>query len=169
MPKETIERLEPMRNVHDEMNKPISQQLLREQPVLHLAYSAPDGSPRVIPLAYLWDGHSFRIWTIPISDKVATLRNDPRVAITIDVNGPPPRILLARGRAELSTVTGVPDGYLEASHRNMPAEMWDGFDAQVRTLYEQMTAIVITPEWAKLIDFETNAPSAVEKVVKART
>ena len=44
----------------------------------------------------------------------------------------------------------------------MPPEAWDGFDAQVRALYEQMTAITITPEWAKLLDFETTAPSAVE-------
>jgi hypothetical protein len=35
-------------------------------------------------------------------------------------------------------------------------------------LYEQMVAITITPEWAKLLDFETTAPSAVEKLALAR-
>ena len=31
-----------------------------------------------------------------------------------------------------------------------------------------MTAITITPEWAKLLDFETTAPSAVEKLARER-
>ncbi|PZS27811.1 MAG: pyridoxamine 5-phosphate oxidase [Pseudonocardiales bacterium] len=157
-----------MTEVAEVMAKPISQQLLDDEPVLRLAYTGLDGAPRVIPLAYLWDGGSFRIWTIPISAKVDALEADPRVAITIDIIGPPPRVLLARGRAELTTVDGVPDGYLEASHRTMPREAWDGFDGQVRTLYEQMVAITVTPDWAKLLDFETTAPSAVEQLVRQR-
>jgi hypothetical protein len=95
----------------------------------------------VIPIGYLWDGGSFRMWTVPGSAKVGALQADPRVAITIDIPGPPPRVLLVRGRAALATVDGVPDGYLQATHRTMPPEAWDGFDAQVRALYEQMTAI----------------------------
>lgn len=150
------------------MTLPIARQLLRDEVILHLSYTAPDGGPRVIPIGYVWDGSSFRMWTIPDSDKVRALRADNRVAITIDILGPPPRVLLVRGRAILETVEGVPDGYLEASHRTMPPEAWDGFDAQVRALYERMTAITITPEWAKLLDFETTLPAAVEKVARAR-
>jgi len=150
------------------MALPIAQQLLRDEHVLHLSYTAQDGGPRVIPIGYLWDGSSFRMWTVPGSAKVAALRADPRVAITIDILGPPPRVLLVRGRATLATLDGVPDGYLQASHRGMPPEAWDGFDAQVRALYEQMTAITITPGWAKLLDFETTAPSAVEKLIRER-
>src|SRR4051794_26789089 len=157
-----------MTAVHEVMAKPISQQLLRDEPVLRLSYTALDGAPRVIPLGYLWDGATFRIWTIPHSAKVAALRADPRVAITIDILGPPPRVLLVRGRAELSTVDGVPDGYLAASHRTLPAEAWADFDSQVRQLYERMVAISITPDWAKLLDFETTAPSAVERLVRER-
>jgi hypothetical protein len=108
------------------------------------------------------------MWTVPAAHKVAALRADPRVAITIDIPGPPPRVLLVRGRAALVTVDGVPDGYLDASHRTMPPEAWAGFDAQVRALYDQMTVITITPEWARLLDFETTLPSAVEKLVRER-
>jgi hypothetical protein len=53
------------------------------------------------------------------------LQADPRVAVTIDVIGPPPRVLLAIGTAELTTVDGVPDGYLQASHRTTPRPAWD--------------------------------------------
>ena len=148
------------------MELPISRQLLHDECILHLSYTAPDGAPRVIPIGYVWDGARFLMWTVPISAKVGALRADDRVAITIDVLGPPPRVLLARGRAALETVDGVPDGYLDASHRTMPREAWDDFDTQVRGLYKQMTVITVTPDWAKLLDFETTMPSAVEKLVR---
>jgi hypothetical protein len=145
---------------------PISRQLLRDEPIMHLSYTGRDGAPRVIPIGYLWDGARFLMWTIPGAPKVDALEADGRVAITIDVLGPPPRVLLARGRATLETVDGVPDGYLGASHRTLPREAWDDFDTQVRGLYKQMTVIAVTPEWAKLLDFETTAPSAVEKLMR---
>jgi hypothetical protein len=148
------------------MELPIARQLLRDEPMLHLSYTARDGGPRVIPIGYIWDGARFVMWTVPDSAKTVALQADARVAITIDVLGPPPRVLLARGRAVLETVDGVPAGYLEASHRTMPREAWEGFDTQVRGLYKQMTVIAITPEWAKLLDFETTLPSAVEKLVR---
>jgi Pyridoxamine 5'-phosphate oxidase len=148
------------------MELPISRQLLRDECILHLSYTAPDGAPRVIPIGYVWDGARFLMWTVPHSAKVGALQADERVAITIDVLGPPPRVLLARGRAALETVDGVPDGYLEASHRTLPPEAWDDFDTQVRGLYKQMTVVTVTPDWAKLLDFETTAPSAVEKLMR---
>jgi hypothetical protein len=148
------------------MELPIARQLLRDEPILHLSYTARDGGPRVIPIGYVWDGTRFLMWTVPHSAKVGALSTDDRVAITIDVPGPPPRVLLVRGRAALETVDGVPDGYLEASHRTMPREAWEGFDTQVRALYKQMTVITITPEWARLLDFETTLPSAVESLLQ---
>jgi hypothetical protein len=157
-----------MTDVAQVMAMPIAQQLLRDEPILHLSYTARDGGPRVIPIAYLWEGGSFRMWTVPGSAKVGALQADPRVAITIDLLGPPPRVLLIRGQALLTSVDGVPEGYLAASHRTMPPEAWDSFDTQVRALHEQMIAVTITPEWARLLDFETTVPRAVEKLARRR-
>ncbi len=150
------------------MELPIARQLLRDEVLLHLSYTGRDGAPRVIPIGYLWDGARFLMWTVPGSVKVGALQADARVAISIDVQGPPPRVLLVRGRAALATVDGVPDGYLEASRRALPPQAWEGFEAQVRALYKQMVAITVTPEWARLLDFETTAPAAVEKLVRER-
>jgi Pyridoxamine 5'-phosphate oxidase len=155
-------------DVAEVLAKPIAQQLLREVPVLHLAYTGLDGGPRTIPIGYLSDGVSFRLWTIPNAPKVRALQADPRVALTVDVLGTPPRMLLVRGRAALTVVDGVPAGYLEASHRGIPRETWDDFDAQVRGLYDRMVEITVTPDWAKLIDFETTVPVAVERLVRER-
>jgi Pyridoxamine 5'-phosphate oxidase len=150
------------------MAKPIAQQLLNEVPVLHLAYTGQDGGPRTIPIGYLWDGVRLRLWTIPNAPKVRALQADPRVAVTIDMLGTPPRLLLARGRAEVAVVDGVPAGYLEASHRALPRGGWDDFDAQVRSLYDKMVTISVTLDWAKLIDFETSVPIALERIVGGR-
>ena len=92
------------------MAMPIAQQLLHNEPILHLSYTGKDGGPRVIPIGYVWDGDRFRMWTIPTSAKVRALSADPRVAITVDIPGPPPRVLLVRGRASLTVIDGVPDG-----------------------------------------------------------
>jgi len=148
------------------MELPIARQLLRDECILHLSYTAPDGAPRVIPIGYIWDGDRFLMWTVPDSAKVGALQADSRVAITIDVLGPPPRALLVRGRAALETVDGVPDGYLQASFRTLPREAWGDFETQVRALYKQMTVITVTPDWARLLDFETTAPAAVEKIMR---
>ena len=94
--------------------------------------------------------------------KVRSLGSNPRVALTIDTQTQPPRILLVRGTATMEIVDGVPDDYLEASHKYVPRKEWDGFDAQVRGLYPRMARISIMPEWAKLLDFETTLPQAVE-------
>jgi hypothetical protein len=41
------------------------------------------------------------------------------------------------------------------------------WEAEVRSLYRAgMVRIVVTPTWAKLIDFETTLPSAVEELVR---
>ena len=43
---------------------------------------------------------------------------------------------------------------------------WEG---EVRSLYHDcMVRIFVTPNWAKLIDFETTLPSAVEELVRQR-
>ncbi|WP_406393658.1 hypothetical protein [Streptomyces sp. NBC_00887] len=41
-------------------------------------------------------------------------------------------------------------------------------EAEVRSLYAGIGRIVVTPTWAKLIDFETTLPSAVEERVRQR-
>jgi hypothetical protein len=38
----------------------------------------------------------------------------------------------------------------------------------VRSLYDGMVRIVVTPTWAKLIDFETTLPTAIEELVRQR-
>jgi hypothetical protein len=77
--------------------------------------------------------------------------------------------LLVRGRADLDVVDGIPEEYLETSGTyTMTPEQREEWEADVRSLYDGMVRIVVTPTWAKLIDFETTLPSAVEELVRQR-
>ena len=157
-------------NVAEELAKQISQELLNGPCPARLAYTGLDGAPRVVPVAFWWDGANVLVFTIPASAKVAALQNDPRVAITIDTQGGwPPRALLVRGEVTVEIVDGVPTEYVEASRKVTPAEVMEGWEAGVRTLYKQMARITITPTWAKLLDFETTIPKAVEDLLAQHT
>jgi hypothetical protein len=90
------------------------------------------------------------------------------VAITIDTQSFPPRVLLVRGAASLELVDGVPDEYVAASRKVLEPDQFADWESGVRALYDQMVRITIEPDWAKLLDFETTIPKAVEDLVRAR-
>ena len=91
------------------------------------------------------------------------------MALTIDTQDQwPPRALLIRGAARVELLDEVPDPYIEASRKLIPAEDFDGWEQGVRALYDEMAAITIEPDWAKLLDFETTIPKAVEDLVRER-
>jgi Pyridoxamine 5'-phosphate oxidase len=150
------------------LTRPIAQELLQSPLLTRMGYIGLDGYPRVIPIGYLWDGSAFIVCTAAGAPKVRALEANPRVALTIDTEEQPPHILLVRGTARVEMVEGVPTEYLEASRKALPPEQWDAFELQVRGLYKQMARIRIVPEWAKLIDFETTLPVAVERLVAQR-
>jgi nitroimidazol reductase NimA-like FMN-containing flavoprotein (pyridoxamine 5'-phosphate oxidase superfamily) len=47
----------------------------------------------VIPIAFRWTGSQVVMGTVPASAKVRALRQNPRVALTIDTEGFPLRVL----------------------------------------------------------------------------
>jgi hypothetical protein len=149
----------------DILSKPLSRQLMASNIPARLAYTGRDGAPRVIPIAYHWTGEQIVVCTPTNSAKVPALQANDRVALTIDTNEFPPKILLVRGTAGVEIVDGVPAEYLAASQKVVGAEGMAAFEAQVRGLYQQMARITIAPTWAKLIDFETTIPRAVEELI----
>ena len=151
------------------LNRPISQELLARD-VTRLAYVAKDGTPRNVPIGFTWNGSEIVMCTAKNAPKLSALRKNPTVALTIDTEVHPPKILLIRGRAELDVVDGIPDEYLQAtSSYEMTPEQRVEWEAEVRSLYHDgMVRIVVTPTWAKLIDFETTLPRAVEELVRQR-
>lgn len=150
------------------LNRPYSQELLARD-ITRLAYVAKDGTPRNVPIAFVWNGSTIVMCTTRNAPKLASLRANPTVALTIDTESHPPKILLIRGRVELDDVDGIPDEYLTMNTSyEMTAEQRIEWEKEVRSLYEGMVRIVVTPTWAKLIDFEATLPTAVEELVRER-
>ncbi|MGW0179108.1 pyridoxamine 5'-phosphate oxidase family protein [Nocardia sp. NPDC003345] len=148
------------------LNLPASRELLARD-LLRMAYVAQDGTPRNIPVGFAWNGEQIVVCTATNAPKLRHLRRDPEVALTIDTEVHPPKMLLIRGRAELDAVDGIPAEYLEmnGSYEMTPDQRVE-WEAGVRSLYDGMVRIVITPTWAKLIDFDTTLPSAVEELMR---
>jgi hypothetical protein len=151
------------------LDRPISRELLARD-LTRLAYVAQDGTPRCIPIGFSWNGSTIVMCSPPGAPKIAALRARPAVALTIDTEVHPPKILLIRGQAELDAVDGIPDEFVEANTTyQMTAEQRVTWEAEVRSLYvDGMVRIVVTPTWAKLIDFETTLPTAVEELARRR-
>src|SRR4026209_1146688 len=150
------------------LNRPLSQELLARD-LTRLAYVAKDGTPRTIPIAFTWNGSTIVMCATKNAPKPHALRATPAVALTIDTEVHPPKILLIRGHAELDVVDGIPEEYLEmnGSYTMTPGQRVE-WEAEVRSLYDGMVRIVVTPTWAKLIAFETTRPGGVEERVGER-
>ena len=155
--------------VAEVLNRPISRELLARD-MTRLAYVAKDGTPRNIPIIFAWNGSEIVVCTPKNAPKLHALRQNPMVALTIDTEVHPPRIFLIRGRAELDHVDGIPDEYLQTtSTYEMTPEQRVEWEKEIRSLYHDgMVRIVVTPTWAKLIDFDTTLPTAVEELIQQR-
>jgi hypothetical protein len=151
-----------------ELDHPGARDLLATQSLVRLAYTGPDGFPRVIPIGFHWTGEHIVVCTVPSSPKVRALAARPHVALTIDTDqGTPGRSLSVRGVAAIEIVDGVPDEYLAASRKNMDAEQARQFEASVRSMYKQMARITIQPRWARYYDFDTGRiPGFLLKLVQ---
>ena len=130
-------------------------ELLASPAAAHLAYVAPDGTPRVVPVGYFWTGDEFVVSTAVTAPKVAALMARPDVALTVDAGHTPgqARSLSVRGRADIRIVDGVVEEYLTAARKGMTGEELAVFERSCRELYDRMARIAIRPLWVRYYDF----------------
>jgi len=138
-----------------------SKELLNSTIPMRLAYVGSDGAPRVVPIWFYWNGRDIVLGTAPKSPKVKALRKNPRVALTLDENGFPPRVLSIRGTARLDTVPGVAQEYALAAERYLGVEQGKLWVKQLISMSPEMVRITITPDWVGYLDFQTRFPSAL--------
>jgi hypothetical protein len=129
-----------------------AEEILRTATLARLAYDGIDGTPRVIPIGFLWTGEAVVVATHPTAPKFTALRARPRVALTIDTPSPA-RSLLLRGDARVEVVDGVVPEYFEAAAKSMEGEELAAFEAGCRETYDRMARISIVPDWARYFDF----------------
>ena len=143
------------------LQHPASKELLQSKIPARLAYVSTDGSPRVIPIWFHWNGRDLVLGTPPKAPKLRALAKNPKVALTIDDNNFPHKVLLVRGVARLQPMNGIVPEYALAAERYFGAEQGKAWVAQLASMIHEMVRITITPEWVGLLDFQTRFPSAL--------
>jgi hypothetical protein len=143
------------------LQHPASKELLQSTIPARLAYIWTDGSPRVIPIWFHWNGREFVLGTPSKAPKLKALAKNPKVALTIDDNNFPHKVLLVRGIARLQSVKGIVPEYAVAAERYFGAEQGKAWVAQLASMIQDMVQVTITPEWVGLLDFQTRFPSAL--------
>jgi hypothetical protein len=108
------------------LDDPVAQELLNSTNLVRVAYTWRDGTPRVIPIWFHWDGETIVLGTSPPAPKVDVLPNNSKVALTIYRDEWPYHALLIRGTAYVETVEGVTPEYAACAERYFGAEQGEG-------------------------------------------
>ena len=145
----------------DLLDHDVARRLLTSAELARLAYVARDGTPRALPMMFHWTGRDLVMATFAGAAKVAALRERPDVAVTIDRAGPPPEVLLLRGRVELTEVGGLVPEYVAAHHHYYGPEQGAANVAALDHPGVRMVRIALRPAWTGVLDFRTRFPGAM--------
>ena len=83
------------------LQHPASRELLQSKIPARLAYVWTNGTPRVIPIWFHWNGVEIVLGTPLQALKVQALVHHPKVALSIDSETRPYKILQIRGTAQV--------------------------------------------------------------------
>ena len=145
------------------LDDPIAQELLHSTIPARLAYTWPDGTPRVVPIWFHWTGEEVVMVSPHDAPKVDALQANPAVSLTIDSETWPHKVLLLRGTAQVEIVEGVPQEYGAAARRYFGEEQGAAWTDQVSQMLPRMARIAVRPDWVGILDFQTRFPAALAK------
>lgn len=144
------------------LEDPVAKELLKSTIPARLAYNWTDGTPRVVPIWFHWDGKEIVMGSPPRAPKLKALLKNSRVAITIDDAAAwPYKVLSIRGTAKVETVPGVVKEYALAAERYLGEKAGKEFVQNVGGMVSEMGRISVRPEWVAILDFEKRFPSAL--------
>jgi hypothetical protein len=147
------------------LQDPLAQQLLQAPVVAHLAYTWRDGTPRVVPIGFHWNGEELVLATTTDAPKTKVLRTGAKVAVSIESDALAQKVLLIRGTVQTDTVEGIAPEFVAMNKRALGEAEGQANVERSATIYPRMTRIFIRPDWVGLLDFETRLPSAVERAI----
>jgi hypothetical protein len=146
----------------------VAKRLLASTIPARYAYTAHDGTPRVVASWFVWTGEELVMPTFISAPHVRhpayrlrALGANPDVAVSIDTETSPPEVLSIRGRAEIDEVDGVVPEYAEAAHRYLGSDQAAPYLAHIDQPGTRMARIAVRPTWVGVVDFQTRMPSAL--------
>ena len=141
------------------LDHPVASLLLASPIPARLGYVAIDGTPRVTPMWFSWNGGEFIFGASGISSKVTALRENPSVAFTFDTETAPYKALSVRGIARIEIVEGAVEEYADSALRYVGPVEGARFRDYAVASFRGMARITVRPDWVGLIDFETRFPA----------
>lgn len=147
------------------LEEPAAKQLLEAALPARMGYTARDGTPRIVPSWFHWTGTELVTVTYIAgpgfrhgAHRLADLRADPRVAVSIDTNDFPPTILMLRGSVSIDEVDGIADEYAASARRYLGSSAAAQLLESVNHPSTRQARIVLRPDWVGLLDFATRLP-----------
>lgn len=151
----------------DLLKEPVAQALLQSKTPARFAYQWSDGTPRVVPIGFHWNGEEIVLGTPIDAPKLKALRDGQSVALCIDTDSMPYKVLQIRGRVRVDEVEGIAPEYELMTLRTMGDEAGKAWLTTLAPMCLRMARVYITPTWVGLLDFETRFPSALERAMEA--
>ena|SRR5689334_13088650 len=145
-----------------------ARELLQAAIPVRMAFVAADGTPRIVPTWFHWDGTEIVMATYIAGPaigirhpaaRVAALRANPRVALSIDTEASPPQALSIRGSAKVTEIDGLAPEYVASARRYLGEEAAAGMIAAMDQPGTRQARISVRPDWVGLIDFVNRRPS----------
>src|SRR6478752_932314 len=106
----------------DLLQEPVAQNLLQSKIPARFAYEWTDGTPRVIPIGFHWNGEEIVLGTPMEAPKLKALRDGQPVAVCIDTETMPYRVLEIRGTVRMDVVEGIAPEYVSMTYRSLGEE-----------------------------------------------
>src|SRR5260370_16682721 len=138
----------------DLLQDPVAQQLLQSKSLAHLASNWHDGTPRIVPIGFYWNGQEIVMATATDAPKTKVLRNGAKVAVSIEHDSSPPKILQIRGTVHTDTVEGLAPEYVASARRTLSEGDAQVFLAESARLYPPIPPIFSHPSWSGSLTFQ---------------
>jgi hypothetical protein len=148
------------------LNDPVAQLMLQSTVPARFAYNWSDGTPRVVPIGFHWNGAEIVLGTPTDAPKMKALHEGDAVALTIDSDTMPYKVPLIRGNVHTDVVDGIAPEYAAMCTRVMGEAGAQGWLANLRPMCPQMARVFIKPNWVGILDFEGRFPSALERAME---
>jgi hypothetical protein len=148
------------------LKDPVAQRMLQSTGPARFAYNWTDGTPRVVPIWFHWNGEEIVLSSPEDAPKFKSLQEGDAVAVTIDNDTMPYKVLLMRGTVHLDVVEGLPPEYEAAAVRVLGEAGGQGFLAQLRPICPRWSRAFIKPTWVGVMDFESRFPNAIERAME---
>jgi hypothetical protein len=139
----------------------LANRLLSSNLPARLAYVARDGTPRVSPVWFHWDGEHLVAGTFTPSPKVTALETNPAAAVSIDTDTFPPEVLQLRGTVDITHTRGPVPEYAAAARRYLGPDAAVDYLAELEAAGTPMARIALRPDWVGTLDFRARLPAAL--------